>query len=111
MTSRDTVTISRHEYDALLERNSQLEDVLAARDADDGARIPHEVALAIMDGAGPVAAYRKYHGYTLQVLSEKTGLAVSYLSEIERARKPGSVAALSRIASALGTTIDALVID
>ena len=34
---------------------------------------------------------------------------MSYLSEVERGRKPGSAAALSRIAGALGTTIVALV--
>ena len=40
--------------------------------------------------------------------SERTGIAVGYLSEIERGRKPGSAAALSRIAAALGATIDVL---
>ena len=109
MTSQETVTITRQEYDALLERNGELEDALAAIRADDGIRIPHEVALAIINGARPMAAYRKHQGVTLQDLSERTGLAVSYLSEIERGRKPGSAAALSRIASSLGTTIDVLV--
>ena len=109
MTSQETVTITRQEYDALLERNGELEDALAAIRADDGVRIPHEVALAIINGERPMAAYRKHQGVTLQDLSERTGLAVSYLSEIERGRKPGSAAALARIASSLGTTIDVLV--
>lgn len=109
MTSQETVTISRQEYEALLERNGQLEDALAAMEADDGVRVPHEVALAIINGERPMAAYRKGLGVTLQDLSERTGLAVSYLSEIERGRKAGSAAALARIASALGTTIDLLV--
>ena len=30
-------------------RNEDLEDVLAAINADDGSRIPHDVALAIID--------------------------------------------------------------
>ena len=109
MTSQETVTITRQEYDALLERNRELEDALAAMHADDGVRVPHQVALAIINGERPMAAYRKHQGVTLQDLSEKTELAVSYLSEIERGRKAGSAAALSRIASALGTTIDVLV--
>ena len=108
MTSRETVTITRQEYDALLERNSELEDALAAMQADDGVRVPHQVALALINGERPMAAYRKHQGVTLQDLSERTGLAVSYLSEIERGRKPGSAAALSRVANALGTTIDVL---
>ena len=84
-------------------------DTLAARMADDGSRIPHEVALAIMDGERPVAAYRRYRRLTLRQLAARTGLAVGYLSEIERGLKPGSTSALSRIADAVGTTIDTLV--
>ncbi|MDE2900847.1 MAG: helix-turn-helix transcriptional regulator [Chloroflexota bacterium] len=62
-------------------------------------------------GRSPVVAYRQELGLTLQNLSSKTGLAVSYLSEIERGRKAGSTAAMKAIANALGTTIDVLLID
>ena len=109
MTSDETITMTRKEYDALMERNSQLEDLLAAQDADDGVRVPHGVALAIMRGKGPILAFRNHQGMTLRELSEKTGIAAGYISEIERGRKPGSTSALTRIASALGTTIDVLV--
>ena len=108
MTSEETIVLTRKEYNALLERNNELEDRLAALDADDGVRVPHEVALAIMDGKRPFLAFRNHQGVTLHELSERTGLAVSYLSEIERGIKPGSASALARIASALGTTIDVL---
>ncbi len=109
MTSEETVTMSRKDYDALIERNSQLEDMLAAREADGGVRVPHDVAVEIMRGKGPMLAFRNHKGMTLRELSEKTGIATGYLSEIERGRKPGSTAALACIASALGTTIDVLV--
>ncbi len=109
MTSEETVTLTRREYDALIERNGQLEDMLAAQDADDGVRVPHEVALAIMRGKGPIQAFRNHQGMTLRDLSERTGLASGYISEIERGIKPGSASALVRIAGALGTTIDVLV--
>ena len=39
----------------------------------------------------------------------RTGIAASYLSEIERGIKPGSTALLSRIADAFGTTLNVLV--
>ena len=42
---------------------------------------------------------------------ERAAISLGYLSEIERGRKPGSVAAMTRVADALGTTIDALVVD
>ncbi len=109
MTSEETITLTRREYDALIERNNQLEEMLAAQDADDGVRVPHEVALDIMRGMGPVLAFQKHQGITLRELSEKTGVAAGYISEIERGVKPGSTSALARIASALGTTIDVLV--
>lgn len=86
-------------------------DDLAAVKADDGVRVPHAVALAIINGTSPVLAYRQHLSLTLQELSAKTGLAVSYLSEIERGRKAGSTAAMRAIANAFGTTIDALLID
>ncbi len=109
MTSEETITVTRREYDALMERNSRLEDLLAAQDADNGVRVPHDVALDIMRGKGPVLAFRNHRGLTLRELSERTGVAAGYISEIERGLKPGSTQALTRIASALGTTIDVLV--
>ena len=109
MSAGKTVTLTREEYDALVERTAELEDLLAAAEAAADARVPHEVALAIIGGASPVRAFRDHQGLTLRALSERSGLAVSYLSEIEHGRKPGSVTALTRVAKSLGTTVDALV--
>ena len=111
MTSEETITLSRKEYDALIERTTRLEDMLAAQDADDGSRVPHEVAIDIIRGKSAILAFRNHQGVTLGELSEKTGIARGYLSEIERGLKPGSASALLRIARALGTTIDVLVTD
>ena len=91
MTSAETITLTRAEYDALVARNDELEDRLATLEADDGSRIPHEVALAIMRGQGPIRALRDHLGFTLRGL------------------KSGSASALSRLADALGTTVDVLI--
>ena len=99
------------EYEALVNRNVETEDRLAALDADDESRIPHDVALALMRGANPLAAFRSHAGITLRDLSDRTGVAASHLSEIECCLKPVSAATLSRIAGALGTTIDSLVME
>lgn len=109
MTGEDTITLTRAEYNALVSRNDELEDTLAAMDADDGSRVPHEVALAIIHGKSPILAFRNHHSLTLRGLSDRTGIAASYLSEIERGHKSGSASALAKIARALDTTIDALV--
>ena len=111
MTNEDTIVLSRSEYESLVNRNTDLEDILAGRDADDGSRIPHDVAVAIINGENPVSAFRAHRGITLRDLARETGLAASYLSEIERGLKPGSVSALDRIARAFDTTIDALVVE
>ena len=111
ISSEDTVTLTRAEYAALIERNSELEDRLAAVEADGGSRVPHEVAIAIMRGRSPILAFRNHLGLTLRELSGRAGVAPSYISEIERGQKPGSASALARIADALGTTIDTLVIE
>ena len=109
MTSAETITLTRAEYDALVARNDELEDRLAALEADDGSRIPHEVALAIMRGQGPIRALRDHLGFTLRELSKRTAISASHLSEVERGIKPGSASALSRVADALGTSVDVLI--
>ena len=111
MTSKETVTLSRADYDALINRNNDLEDRLVAVEADDGSRVPHRVAVAIIRGESPIAAFRAHLGVTLRDLAQKTGISASHLSEIERGRKAGSVSSLTRIARTFDTTIDALIID
>ena len=75
-------------------------------EADDGSRIPHPVALAIIRGDSPLSAFRSYLGLTLRQLADATGVAASYISEMERGIKPGSVSALARLADALGARVD-----
>ena len=111
MTSEPTVHLTQSAYQALLARNEELEDRLAALEADDGSRIPHPVALAIIRGESPLVAFRAHRGLTLRELARRTGISPSYLSEIERARKPGSAATLAKLAATLHTTIDSLLID
>ena len=111
MTGKTTITLRQAEYEALLERCSELEDRLAAMDADTGPRVPHQVALAIFDGKSPVRAYREHRGITLRQLATKAEISVSYMSEIESGRKAGSASALFRIANALDTTIDTLLME
>ena len=111
MTSPETVTLTRAEYDALVAHNAELEERVAALEADDGSRIPHTVALAIMRGASPLSAFRNYRRVTLRDLAQSTGMAASYISEIERGLKPGSATALARLANALDTRLDVLAMD
>ncbi len=111
MASAETIELPKAEYEALLQRSQDLDDLLAAMEADrSGARIPHPVARAIGEGSSPVTAFRVHSGLTLRGLARRAGLSPGYLSQIERGIKPGSVKVLSRIARELGTTIDALMV-
>ena len=111
MNNQETVTISRAEYDALVARNAELKEHIAALEADDGSRIPHPVALAVIRGDSPLSAFRSYRRLTLRELAKSSGVTANYIAEIERGIKPGSMIALARLAKALDTTIDALAID
>lgn len=111
MAGEATVQLTQSAYQAVLTHIENLEDRLAALEADDGSRIPHPVALAIIRGESPLVAFRTHRGLTLRELARQAGISPSYLSEIERRRKPGSAATLAKLAAALHTTIDTLLTD
>ncbi len=106
-----TIRLTRSAYQAMLTHIEDLEVRLAAHEADDGSRIPHPVALAIIRGESPLVAFRTHRGLTLRELSRRAGISPSYLSEIERGLKPGSTVALAKLAATLHTTIDTLLVD
>lgn len=108
----DTVTIPRGEYEALLARVEDLEDIAAAyRARQEGPPLPATFAYRILDGESPVRAWREYRGLSLRQLAERSGVAPGFLSEIENGMKTGSVDTLRALATALDTTVDWLVVD
>lgn len=111
MIESDTVTLPRQEYEALLARLADLEDIAAARRVEHSPRLPHAVAVAVMRGEHPVRAWRGHRGLSLRALAAAAGVSSSYLSEIERGAKPGSVEALHRLAQHLDTSIECLLAD
>ena len=115
----DTVTLSRSEYEALLDRIEDAEDRTAidrleARIAKEGFEaatrdyLPVELAKRLFDGEHPIRAWRAHRGLTREVLAGKAGVAPSYLTEIETRRKPGSFDALAKLAHALDVSLDEL---
>jgi hypothetical protein len=102
--------VTRAEYDALRERLDDLEDAIRVRDVEarsnPGNRLPVELVERILRGQHPVRIWRAHRGLGLNALADKAKIPSSYLSAIENRKKPGSVAAYGRLASALGVTID-----
>ena len=116
----DTVTLSRAEYEALLERIEDAEDAAALAEhrayekavGKEVARadyIPAALVDRLIAGEHPLLIWRTHRGFSGQRLAELSGVPQSYISEIERGVKPGSVSALGKLAKALKLDIDDLV--
>lgn len=105
----EMISVPKADYDALLGRLRDLEDLVAAMEAEDDTSLPHAVAVPIMNGVHPVRAWREYRGLSLRALAEKAGLSASYVSEIETGAKTGTVETYKALAEALETPIEALI--
>ena len=115
----DTVTLARGDFEALMAALEDAKDAATFRafDARAAAKgkdavladfLPVEAVERLLSGESPVRIWREHRGMTLRGLAETAGISAGYLSEIENGRKPGSAAALARIARALGMAIEDL---
>lgn len=111
MRSSSTVTLTRKEYEALIERIEEADD---RADFARHAQIPKERMLPmaaagrILNGEHPLRVWREHRGRTAVELAEAAGIARSYLTEIETGRKPGSISAYRALAAALDVLVDDL---
>jgi len=121
MSAIETVTIPRKEYEALLSRLEQAEDIqaveafrarVAAVGFDEATKdhLPAELAWRLLDGEHPLRIWREHRGLSANALAKLTGVPQSYISEIETRKKPGSIDAYSKLARALGVTVDDLIV-
>jgi len=115
----DTVTLTRAEYEALIERIEDAEDnafldKVEARELAVGKEeartdyLPAELVRRLIDGEHPVRVWRAHRGFSREALAAAAGIAPSYLSEIEVRRKRGSFGALAKLAAALRVSLDEL---
>ena len=115
----DTVTLTRAEYEALIERIEDAEDnafldSVEARELAIGKDnawadyLPAELVRRLIDGEHPVRVWRAHRRLSREALAAAAGIAPSYLSEIETRRKPGSFSALAKLAAALQVSLDDL---
>jgi DNA-binding Xre family transcriptional regulator len=115
----ETITLSRAEYEALIERLEEAEDLatVAAAEGREAAlgkekaradHLPIELVRRLSAGEHPVRVWRAHRRLTREALAAAAGVAPSYLSEIETRRKPGSFTALAKLAAALHVSLDDL---
>jgi DNA-binding XRE family transcriptional regulator len=113
----DTVTLTRTEYEELIEQLEDAEDLAAiarieAREAALGIEpaqagyLPIELVERLIAGEHPVRVWRACRGLTRRQLAAAAGVSPSYLTEIETGKKPGSFDALAKLAIALRVPLD-----
>ncbi len=115
--TKDKVVLTRSGWNAVIEALEDAQDLAAVRASlsrrsagkDDG--LPVALYRRMRAGEHPIRVWRAHRKLTLAALAERASVARAYLSEIETGKKPGSVAALQRIARTLSVDIDDLVPD
>lgn len=105
----ETVTLPRRDYEALVEAAEERQALRAYAAARDEEAFPADVVSAIIDGANPVRAWRKYRGLKQAELAESLGISKSHLSEVETGKGNLSVPVLSALADALEVDMEMLV--
>ena len=96
------------EWNALLARLEDLQDIAEARSAQGAETFPAEFADRLLQGESPLKVWRTYRGLTLQDLAEKCGVTRQMLSMIEHGKAKPSSDLLSRLAIALVCDVDDL---
>jgi len=107
------VVLSRRDYDAMRARlgDEDAEDRMTARmvkeaKASGGVAAPLAVWDEVEVASSPIGPLRKWRKLTQEGLAAKAGISQGYLSELETGRKAGDLAALRRVAAALGVGLD-----
>jgi DNA-binding XRE family transcriptional regulator len=112
--TKDTVTLSRVDYDSLLEALEDARDIAkihaveTAVAAGETEYIPVDMAERLLAGEHPLRVWREHRGLTGSALAKLAGVPQSYVSEIENGRKPGSFDAMTKLARALNVSLDDL---
>jgi DNA-binding XRE family transcriptional regulator len=70
--------------------------------------LPADLVNRVLGDASPVRAWREYRGMTAQALAESSGIAKSYLSQIETGKRDGTLDTMAKLAAALNVLVDDL---
>ena len=108
-----TITISRAEYERLVQAAEELADIAAYDRAlvEGGESMPNDVLKRMLRGENPVRVIREWRGIASAELARRAGVNRVQVHEIETGKKHGSARTLKRLADALGVPLDDLVVD
>ena len=118
--TKHTVTVRRDDLAKLVSELEDAEDLaaVASRRARERAMgkeaarrdyLTGEEARRLLGGESPVRVWREKRGLTQRALAARADVAPSYLTEIEKGRKPGSARTLARLAEALQVAMENLI--
>jgi transcriptional regulator with XRE-family HTH domain len=119
--SKESVTLRRSDWNALIELLEDAEDVAAvaarkSREQSVGVEVERRNYLTgdelrrLLDwDASPVRVWREKRNLTQRELASNAGVSNSYLAEIETGQKPGSADALLALARELAVPMEMLV--
>jgi DNA-binding XRE family transcriptional regulator len=113
----DTVTLTRAEYEALIEAIEDAEDLaaIAAAEARETALgktaaradyLSGELVSRLVAGEHPIRIWREHRGMTREVLAAAAGVAPGCLAAIETRAVPGSFTTVAKLAVALDVSLD-----
>jgi DNA-binding XRE family transcriptional regulator len=107
----DKVILRKKDFEAMLERMEELEDIVAFDRAMDSQEegFPAAIAKSLIAGENPIRVFREHRKMTQEALAAKAGISKGMVSKIESGFKVGSVATIRAIAEALKVDIDDLV--
>jgi ribosome-binding protein aMBF1 (putative translation factor) len=114
-----TVTLRKRDWQALVARLEDLEDLAAIAERRTHERkvgkavarrdyLTGDEMKRLLDDESPVKVWREKRGLTQRELAEQAAVSSSYLAEIETGRKPGSAAALRKLARVLAIPMENL---
>ena len=119
MTNRGEVAIlPRKDYEALAAKAREVDEDLGTARIVARARkeiaagmplIPKEVVDRIARGENALRTLRQWRGKTQIYISHKTNIGQGYISDLERGRRKGTIAALRKIADVLKVPLDLIV--
>jgi hypothetical protein len=104
------------DYERLLELAEDNADVAAAERAEERRRsgeeyLPMQIANRILNGESPLRVWRQYRSLSLKQLAEKSGVGLSYISELERGLKNGPGQVWAKLSRALNVTVEDVLPD
>lgn len=109
--SVEKVTISKSEYEALLDAKEKLEDIQAVEYAlanpEEG--MPSALVERLIDGENPLTIYREWRGFNQSSLARASGVNRTQIADIEAGRSMPSVVTLKKLAETLNVDMDMLV--